>query len=278
MSPSISIRRPGFRWTAFCALVMAGLWAAPASAQVRITGRVIDDVSERALAHSDVTILDRDGRVLGGVATDETGAFSFEVDDRIRAVRIDVKRLGYQSNTTPILYFDGREFFQVEIRLDVEAILIAPLEVVAWSRIDPSPLLDDFRRRVQQGIGFYITRDEIEQRKPMYITDMLRDVPGVSLGGGGTGTRPTVNLARASLPMSTCNTQIFVDGFLMNKRQPFRPGAPAADFRIDDLVSPASVEGIEIYNGVATVPAEFLNDDAIKCGVIAIWTRRGGRG
>ena len=47
------------------------------------------------------------------------------------------------------------------------------------------------------------------------------------------------------------------------------------DFRIDEVISPGSVEGIEVYRGLSTVPAEFLNPDA-ECGVIAIWTRRGG--
>lgn len=39
--------------------------------------------------------------------------------------------------------------------------------------------------------------------------------------------------------------------------------------------APGLVEGIEIYRGLSTVPAQFLNSDA-KCGVVAIWTRRGG--
>jgi hypothetical protein len=68
-----------------------------------------------------------------------------------------------------------------------------------------------------------------------------------------------------------CATQIFVDGFLVNR------GGPGGvnDIRLDDVVSPGSVEGIEIYRGLSTVPAEFLNADA-ACGVIAVWTRRGG--
>jgi outer membrane receptor for ferrienterochelin and colicin len=72
-------------------------------------------------------------------------------------------------------------------------------------------------------------------------------------------------------------TQIFVDGFLVNRRMVGVNGNRPSDFRIDDVVSPASVEGIEVYRGLSTVPPEFLNPDAV-CGVIAIWTRRGGGG
>jgi len=40
-----------------------------------------------------------------------------------------------------------------------------------------------------------------------------------------------------------------------------------------DTVSAADVEAIEIFKGLASVPAEFLNTQA-RCGVIAIWTKR----
>ena len=66
-----------------------------------------------------------------------------------------------------------------------------------------------------------------------------------------------------------------MDGFLINRREASVLGARPMDYRIDDMVLPSSVEGIEIYRGLSTVPPEFLNPDA-ECGVIAIWTRRGG--
>jgi outer membrane cobalamin receptor len=103
----------------------------------------------------------------------------------------------------------------------------------------------------------------------MHVSDLLRTVPGVQLEATGAGTRPRVTFGRAS--GSDCATQIFVDGFLVNR------GGPGGvnDIRLDDVVSPGAVEGIEIYRGLSTVPAEFLNADA-GCGVIAVWTRRGG--
>jgi len=40
-------------------------------------------------------------------------------------------------------------------------------------------------------------------------------------------------------------------------------------------VAPEDVEGIEIY-GAAEVPTELFMADAGGCGIIAVWTRRGG--
>lgn len=246
--------------------------ASPAAGQISIVGRVIDDVTEVPLSQARVTLLARDGSVLFRTETTETGTFEFEVE-RVSAVRLNATRLSYRANTTPLLYFDGREFFQVEIRLDPEAILLAPLEVIAWSELPENALHQGFQQRLETGLGIYITREEVERRNPMFVTDLLREVQGLAVTGSGIGSRPVVEMARSV--GKNCATQIWVDGFLLNRRTVTLAGVRAADFRIDDAVSPASVEGIEIYRGLSTVPAEFLNPDA-ECGVIAIWTRRGG--
>lgn len=248
-----------------------------ASGQTKIMGRVIDDITERPLGGADVMLRTVEGRLLQRVESDEAGTFEFDVN-RLSAVRLEVRRLSYRANTTPTLHFDGRKFFQVEVRLDPDAILLAPLEIVAWSAVDPSPLLENFRQRLETGlktgIGTFITREAIEERRPSSVSDLLRSVPGVTVTGSTVGGRATVQVGR-SLGRD-CQTQIWVDGFLMNRRTRSLSGYAAADYRIDDAVSLLSVEGIEIYRGLASVPAEFLNQDA-ECGVIAIWTRRGGR-
>ncbi len=264
----------GMRLKIFLPLALALLSAIPAAGQIRVEGRVIDDFTEMPIPGAQVALLARDGSVLRRTSSDDLGTFHFEVR-RVSAVRIRAARLGYEASTTPLLYFDGRNFFQVEVRLDPDAILLAPLEVIAWSGRPDDAVLEGFRRRLKTGLGTYITREEFEKRRPSLVTDLLREVPGLEVAGTGSGTRPVVRMVRAS--NRNCSTQIFVDGFLVNRRVAGMDGYRPLDFRIDDAVSPASVEGIEIYRGVATVPAEFLNPDAV-CGVIAIWTRRGGDG
>lgn len=261
----------------FPALLSALILATPVQAQVvRVVGRVIDDVTERALVASTVTARSRDGRFLARKETDSIGAFEFEVRN-MSSVRIDVRRLGYKANTMPLLFFDERNFFQVEVRLAPDAILLAPLEVIAWSEAQPSPFLENFRERVKTGNGIFITREQIEARQPTRVADLLREVPGVTVTSSGTGNRSSVSVGRAQAMahITGCEAQIYVDGFLMNRRTGLGRTL-VADFRIDDVVSPMSVEGIEIYRGLATIPPEFLNPDA-ACGVIAIWTRRADR-
>lgn len=244
------------------------LSAVAAEAQVHLHGRVIEDGSERPIANATVVLQDSRGRGLARRITDESGQFSFLVSGS-GPVRLRAERIGYQRTTTPPLHFDGYTMYRVEIRLDVDAVLLAPLEVVTRSRSGVSPTLAGFDLRRRTGLGWYITREEIERRNPNRVTDILATVPGISLH------RQVVYMSRAV----NCPAQIFIDGFHINRPIRPMPGGPGPTstemFPIDEMVNPASVEGIEVYKGLSRVPAEFLTPEA-ACGVVAIWTRRGG--
>lgn len=248
------------------------LWATVADAQVHLHGRVIEDASEQPIVNATVVLQDARGRRLARQITDELGQFSFVVSGN-GPVRLQAERIGYQRATTPVLHFDGYTIYHLEIRLDIAAILLAPLEVVARSRSGVSPTLAGFDRRRRSGIGWYMTREEIERRKPNMVTDILAMVPGVWLQSSGGGSRRTVYMSRRN-----CPAQIFIDGFHINRSVPMPGGRSLSTteaFPIDDMVRPGSVEGIEVYQGLSRVPAEFLTPES-ACGVVAIWTRRDG--
>jgi hypothetical protein len=44
--------------------------------------------------------------------------------------------------------------------------------------------------------------------------------------------------------------------------------------QLDQLVSPEEIEGIEIYESIARMPAEYAPVGSV-CGVVLIWTRLG---
>jgi hypothetical protein len=254
----------------FFPLLVVVLWALvadPAAAQrptpVEVRGRVIDDRTEEPIASAQVAVVAPWGQRLGTRVTDEQGRFSFAVRGAPH-VRLEAARIGYQETSTPRLRFDGRTFLEVEIRLDVEAVLLAPLEVVAWS-VRRSPVFSGFDDRVKRGYGSYFTRADIERRRPGMVTDLLTQLPGVHLRSSGSGQARIIEMAQIAR-MGACPVQIFMDGRLMNR---------SGEIPLDELVSPAEVEGLEVYRGLATVPADFYNEWA-RCGVVAVWTRRGG--
>jgi len=249
------------------AAVFLVLGAAHAGAQVHLHGRVIEDASGDAIGGATVSLHDGRGRRIGRATTDDLGQFRFDVQSG--PVTLRTEHPGFRRTLSPSLDFGAYGVLRVEVRMDPDLVLMAPLEVVARSRTGVSPTLAGFEQRRTSGTGVYITRSEIESRNPNAVTDILAMVPGVTV------QRRAVFMARSS----NCPAQVYIDGFHIN-----RPAGPVGRrtsltttemFPIDDMLKPGSVEGIEIYQGLSRVPAEFLSPEAV-CGVVAIWTRRGG--
>lgn len=236
---------------------------------VRLEGRVVEAESANPIAFAEITVLDSELRRLGHVQAARDGTFTVRVPWKEDGVYLLAERIGYEENRTPFLWFDDHSFFELEIRLDRDAVLLAPLEVVARSRRQ-SQVLEGFKSRLETGLGHYITRAEIERSNPRLVTDLLAMVPGVQLRSSGAGLRRVVQMSRARSVLA-CPAQVYVDGMRLNTNA----GPSEAQLvAIDDYVAPGSVEGIEVYKGLSTVPAPFLNEYA-DCGVVVIWTRRG---
>ena len=89
-----------------------------------------------------------------------------------------------------------------------------------------------------------ITREDIEKRYYSDVTDALRNIPGVTITGGGSGDGGT-DISMRGLPSSY--TLLLVDG----KRQDSRESRPngSAGFEQDWLPPMAAVERIEVVRG-----------------------------
>lgn len=256
-------------------LLLAGAGVPPLSAQqsraVEVQGRVLDARSSEPVPGATVVALDSYGDRIARRVTDESGSFAFEVRRR-NVLRLRAGGFGYETVTTPDLHLDENDFFLLELFLDVDAVPLAPLEVVARSarRIERSPLFENFDHRVERGFGSYFTRDDIERIEPHRVTDLLTRIPGVHLSGSGVGHRRILSIGRHQMGTGggACQVQIYMDGNLVTRRG-------TGDVSVDELVTPQSLEGVEIYRGLSTVPPEFLNPNS-DCGVVALWTRRGG--
>jgi len=116
-----------------------------------------------------------------------------------------------------------------------------------------------FERRMTSGHGRFITREDIVQRNPMRILDMIRFLPGVR-----SDCRGLMCQVRLNQDPSGCPPAVFVDD-------------QWTSLSVLDNTPPTDIEGIEIYRGPSETPSE-INNEAARCGgAIAIWTRRGHR-
>ncbi len=245
-----------------------GAFALPAPAQVILAGTVQEDETLVSITGARVEILDLRNRRLAVRYTDDEGRFEFRLPAR-EGYRLRASRLGYRTTTTPILWTEGYDDIHVDVRMDTEAVPLAPLEVVARSRPTTSPVLESFYERQRSGVGHFFTSADIATRKPGVITDLIATLPGVRLESSGRGTQRVIYMSRGT---HFCPAHIYVDGFLLNRRD--LTGRDTG-FTLDDAVPPQAVVGIEVYRGLSSVPAEFLSPEAF-CGVVVVWTRRGG--
>jgi hypothetical protein len=246
----------------------------PAAAQANplegtIRGRVVDNLTGAPIAGAEVQVLDAKERIRRASVSDADGNF---VLHRVApgAFWLRGRHAGYAVTKTPPWRIDAGDVLSVTIYMDPEVVLLAPLEVHARAQT-VQPMLAGFRERLQrrQG-GTFLTRMDIETRNPARLTDLLEGVPGLRVQPAtGAASNRLITFARA-LPgtgggPNSCPVQVYVDGVLATRGRAVVP--------LDDLAVPGALEGVEIYRGVGTVPAEFLTPEA-RCGVIALWTRR----
>jgi hypothetical protein len=267
-----ALRQAGSLVAAVLLLALAG--PSPGSAQNNaidgtIRGVVLDETTGGPIAGVVVEVLDHVERIRRSAITDEDGRFLllrvFPGPFWLRATHIT-----YVRTKTPRWRVESGEVLEVTIRLHRDVVLLAPLEVNA-SITSVSPVLSGFYGRLNRRMGGTLfSREEIEARNPARITDLLADLPGLRFQSDGNPSFRIVSMASA-LPgvgggPNSCPVQIYVDGVRATRSGPVSP---------DEILAPGSLEGVEVYRGIGTVPPEFLTPEA-RCGVIAFWTRRGG--
>lgn len=224
--------------------------ALPTHAQGTLTGHVRDP-SGFGVASAEVHLA---GGPTGTV-TDARGAFRVQ-GVPAGLVKVSARRIGFLPGSTDATVGDGQTV-DVTVVLDFTPLQLEQVTVTA--RREPfDARLAGFRLRSQKHVGTFITRERIEASSSSNFSDLLRSVPGVRVGSVNSGFQNSVRFRGAD-----CAPVVFIDGF----------PATAGEFDVD-VIDPASVEGVEIYMGMLTVPAEFVAPRALEhCGVIAVWSR-----
>ncbi len=188
------------------------------------------------------------------MVTDAAGTFRFQ---RVSGgnVVLNVRRLGYRPGSVAVQHAATET--TVEVRLVAVAEVLPTVEVRRRGEVYDARLAGYNARRTRR-VGHFITREQLDRHDSPRFADVLRSIPGVvvrPLRGSGGGRTISIR--------GNCSPLVFLDGF------------PAASGPLDlDMIDLASVEGIEVYAGVATVPIEFTSVSGTeRCGVIAIWSR-----
>jgi hypothetical protein len=195
------------------------------------------------------------------VRTDKAGVFVF---DSLQAgtYLVQVRGVGDETPMTPVP-LGKREIIDLEVKLGIpnaqmlpELVTDAPAPEGLSNEIEATRLPAEFLARQRTGIGVFVTRDQIQQRRPPTVADIFRAMRGVTVS-----CRGGVCLPRPSRSANNCGPVVVVDG-------------AATDVGVLSSMVPNDLEAIEFYSGMSTVPAEYLQPgDRPACGMILVWTR-----
>ncbi|MFN8581079.1 MAG: carboxypeptidase regulatory-like domain-containing protein [Gemmatimonadaceae bacterium] len=243
-------------WTGTCACaLLSALMAATVLAQDVGTGNiagVIRDSLGTKIAGAEVVLRGSPVRI----ESDDRGEFKL---GKVPAgeLTLAVRRIGFRPDTVRLMVLAGQT---VPLDMIMHRLPVQLQPVLVFGRRNLTGRMAGFWARKDQGIGHFVTRDEIERRNPPNVTDMFRMIPGARVESRGPGR--TIVRFRGS----QCAPLTWLDGTPLF----------AGEFDLD-AISPRSLEGIEIYSGSSSVPTEFLGTRGISssCGTIILWSRQG---
>jgi hypothetical protein len=238
--------------------LVTGKMQAQAVPKAQLRGRVTTRLSV-PLPLAEITVMADEPKT---VLTDSSGRFSIG-DLSVGRHLVRVRRIGFQAQyLTAKLSAEKNPDF--DIMLEPGAVELADVEVTVEAakpiEYGWTTKYDDFFRRRRSGFGRFITREDIDRKRPWRTSSMLAGVPGVRIR--------FVTAEVTEVWFSGCGQiSVWIDGW--KQRYAVNRGAAAIGELIDRL-SPLQLEMMEIYTSPAKMPAEFLDD---SCGAIVLWTR-----
>ena len=251
----------GCRWGSrlllawFAAVLLPEVAAAQA-----IQGRVLSTEGDAPLMQASVSLVDSLGNLLDSRITGSSGTFRFEAAPGVESVFLQAQALGFLTFFDGPVPLGGPDPVEVELRLQPVPIELDSLSVSVERRVR-SLDQNGFYFRERLGAGYHLDRTAIQtQVSALTLADLLRAVPGVSVGNQG---RVSFQGARS---VQGCAPSVYLDGARV-------VSAAAPDpFWGQNLIDPLDVEGLEIYRRPSEVPVQYSASGV--CGVVLIWSRR----
>ncbi len=179
-------------------------------------------------------------------------------------LELTIRRLGYLPQQQTIMVSGGEND-------SLKVVLVAQPEVLQTIAVDAVERhrrqgVEDFYVRRAQGIGTFITRQQLDELRGTQATEALRTIPGIQLFRTRTGDNTVRFTGTSSINRRDCPPNLWLDG------------QRVANMELDRIPA-QDIEGIELYRGASTTPAQFWqgNTQNTFCGTIVVWSRLPGR-
>lgn len=292
------VSRPPFAFSAplqrvLLLALVAGVGLLPArSAGQTIAGTLLDAGTDRPIPLGLVMMFTTEGDSITATVADEGGRFRIASPEPGSFLLL-AAALGYEETPAGVFDLGADGSMEVEYRLrsaplPIDAVLVSIDRPVVEHHL----VQNGFVRRLQRGLGRFITPYDIERSSARSTESLMAGIPQLRVGPvtGATGGVAMVmaHLGEAIQIMGPqggwCVPQIYVDGLNMRYE-------PSQGFTLSQYAPLETVEAIEVYRRAAEIPVEFpvgtqdLELNAAQhfsgaggqtgCGLILVWTKRG---
>ena len=244
----------------------------PAQGQT-IVGRLMEVDTDQPIELGLIIMLTEDGDSVTSTITDTDGDFRISSRDPGNFILV-AAAFGYRETRAGIFELgDGGEM-DIEFRVVPQPM---PLEemIVALDRpaLQHSLIRNGFVRRLQRGLGRFITPVEIERSYATATAELFRGIPGlvVNRPGGGVFSHMGEQVQMRG-PTGLCTPDIYLDGARVTYDI-------YGLMSLENLVPLDVVDAVEVYRRAAEVPIEYGGTQASDgrggpCGVLVFWTKR----
>ena len=264
-----------FRLVVCAFLVLSSSMLARHTDAQLIKGIVREDPSESPIPGAAVRLINAEDDTLSTVMSDDAGEFSITLPSS-GYFRLSVVRLGYTPANSGLFLVEENDEPEVDIYLTAAPVSLDTIDVVGEVR-EPKLESVGFYERLEDGIGFFVTREDIERRPVRQVTDLLHGFRGgrVTIVNSLTGEYDVIMRAGATsfirgggAPQdAVCFPAIVIDGVVV------RHGGMGVEIGgWNALVDPAEIEAIEAYSNSSGLPVRYAGMRT-PCGAILIWTR-----
>ncbi|MCK5651611.1 MAG: carboxypeptidase regulatory-like domain-containing protein [Gemmatimonadetes bacterium] len=175
-------------------------------------------------------------------------------------------RLGYADRARQITV-EADQILTLDVRMGVEPIELEPISVTVEGKSLALELAGFYDRR-DASPGFFISREQIEERMPVNTTDLFEGLPGVKVIREFITRRVVLTGSRAVSFIQQpddCNPAVWLDGQLVHH------AGPGDTAWVDRIIGPGEIAGVEVYHRASRIPVQYNVGGA--CGVIVFWTR-----
>lgn len=265
-------RRPSLLLTAAAAALLP--MASHGAAQT-LRGTLLERETDRPISLALVLMLDARGDTIARAISDDQGRFTLTSRAPGDFV-VHAEALGYETRRAGVFELGEGGEISFEFRLTPDPLAILGLEVAPTFAVREPPLVrNGFFDRLTQGVGHFITPGVLEESRHHRITDVLAEVPFLTLVNAHPSDRILIQDGGA-----LCTPSVVVDGLLSSviEGQRRRPGAPSeisgSEGNVEALVNLKDVEAIEVYRSAEEIPSQFGAMSWGGCGAIIIWTKR----